>query len=161
MLFGCAHQTKLTKVCLEGHTYFNYQNKLALKVNDLGNPIKCTCINCELEFAKKMDKETEALVNSALNWLGPLDLGNAQRNWDLSSYKFKTHMSRQEWSKKNSKQFAQLGKILSRRPFDAQIRGNHGTVRFNADYEREAHLRDTVHMVKEEGKWKGISIITK
>ena len=59
------------------------------------------------------------------------------------------------------KQYKSLGKLKSRRPFDVLIRGNHGTVKFNADYEDVSHMRDTVHMVKEDGSWKGIGFVTK
>lgn len=160
-LFGCAHQGKLAKVCLEGQTYLNFEDKLALKVDDSGRPVKCICKNCEIEFAKKMDEQTKTLVSSALDWLKPLDSGNPQKNWDLSSFKFKTHMSRREWAKKQRGQYRALGKLKSRRPFAANISGTHATISFNADYEQQSHLQDIVHMVKEHGKWKGISFITK
>ncbi len=155
-LFGCAQQGKLARVCLEGHTYFNYGNKMALKVDDNGHLIKCTCKTCELDFAQKMGEETKALVDSATAWLMYLDQGNIQKNWDSSSFKFKKHTSRRSWVRKMRKQYRTLGRLSSRRPFDALIRGNHGTVMFNADYLEESHVRDTVHMVKEDGQWKGI-----
>lgn len=160
-LFGCAQQERLSRVCLEGHTYFNYKSKLALKVDDAGRPIKCVCKNCEKEFAAKLDVKSKELVDSAIAWLKYLDEGNIQKNWDNSSFKFKKHTPRKNWSKKMRKQYRQLGKIQSRRPFDALIRGNYGTVKFNADYLGETHLRDIVHMVKEDGKWMGIGFITK
>jgi len=161
LLVSCAHQGKLSKVCFEGDTYFNYQNKLTFKIDDLGGPVKCICENCERNFAKNMDIETKELVDSALTWLKPLDIGNAQKNWDLASYKFKIHMSRKEWANKQRTQFRVLGKIKSRRPFTAYIRGSRAAVSFNADYEQESHARDTVHMVKESGNWKGIAFITR
>ncbi|RLA62577.1 MAG: hypothetical protein DRQ88_08080 [Epsilonproteobacteria bacterium] len=57
-----------TRVCLEGHTYFNYKSKLAIKLDDAGKPVRCACKSCEQDFSTNLKGLRKKIVEDAKDW---------------------------------------------------------------------------------------------
>jgi len=147
LIIGCTQNSgQIAKVCLEGHTYLNYKNMLALKVDDQGIPIKCP--SDPLKNSNNIE-----LTEKAKNWLKFIDEKDFRASWDNTSPFFKSAISQKEWDKAGSEVTRQIGKLLKRVHQNSQIDGMRATIIFKSDFEKFPQATETVSMIMVEGKW--------
>lgn len=147
LVIGCTRNSgEIAKVCLEGHIYLNYNNMLALKVNDQGIPIKCPS-------DPLIDTKNNELTDKAKNWLKFVDEKDFQGSWDNTSPFFKSAVSQKEWEKTGNEVGRQIGKLLKRVHQNSQIDGLRATIIFKSDFEKFPQATETVSMIMVEGKW--------
>ncbi len=150
---GCTPKIpEVSKICLEGHTYFKYSNQLAIKLTDDGKPIKCG------QSQEVLDQE---LIKISLNWLKLVDEKNYDKTWEEAAPFFKSAVSKKDWAKTGKSVDKQLGNFIKRDPLETTITGDRAEVKFKSDYQNLSGLTETVLFAKVEGKWMVIGYLVK
>lgn len=157
LIFGCSPKApEITRICLEGHTYFKYGDQLAIKLTDEGNPI-----NCDQKNSAKNSSLDQNLVNLSLEWIKLVDEKKFDQSWELAAPFFKNAVTKKDWSKAASMVDKQLGKILKREAIETLVTGDRAEVKFKSDFQNLSGVTESLLLSKVEGNWLVIGYLAK
>lgn len=135
------------KICLEGHSYWSSDKRLAIILSDDGKPVKCENRPPSVEDTK--------LISLATTQLILLDNADDATFWDQSHPIFQQAISKVEWIKKSRKVSNQVGKIVKRESVSSTVHPKSvATITFHSSFSLLPIAKEVVHFSYIDGQWK-------